>query len=381
MKEFNKKQHKTTKKLALILSAVLLASLSSCIKIEMRESNAEEQVEAEESAPLMLTQATKKYTVESAPEAEAQNIKAEEPREVVTFAVCGDIVMDENIITDAANRASEGKSYSFLKMYTGVYNALSSADIAICTYSAAADENGEMVQSPIESVGAIYDLGIDAVNTDKGAGISGYLEEYELNELLPASDAVILEKNGLNIACLSFDESTSDYSADIEYADFVSDVVMVFVDWNDGTTEAEMKDTVRKIAEAGADVVIGNGRNLGGVEWLDTGDGTLTLAAYSLGHLLAASEDVSGLCGGILSFSICVGNGSIGIEDVLVTPTLIHYTSDEASDPVGYQVFTFDSYRDELALQHAVKDFTVEGLEAYVGRKVKSDFLPSYLRQ
>lgn len=381
MKEFNKTKHQISKKFALILSAVMLSSLSSCIKIEMRESNAEQQAEAEESATLMLTQATKKYTVESAPDADAQNTQAEEARAVITFSVCGDIVMDENIISDAANRASEGKSYSFLKMYTGVYNALSSADTAICTYSSANGENGESVKSPIESVGAIYDLGIDIVNTDKSTGISDYLGEYELDELLPGSDALILENNGLNIACLSFEESSSDYAAEIEYADFISDVVMVFIDWNDGTTDSEMRNTAIKMAEAGADIIIGNGKSLGGVEWLDTDDGTLTLAAYSLGNLLADSDEVSGLCGAILSFSVCYGNGSIGIEDVVLTPTLVHYTLDEDSDPAGYQVFTFDSYRNELAGQHAVKDFSVEGLEAYIGRKVNSDFLPSYFRQ
>ena len=359
----------------------MLASLSSCIKIEMRESGAEQQAEAEESASLMLNQAVKKYTVESAPDTQVQNSQAEEEREVITISVCGDIVMDENIISDAANRATEGKSYSFLKMYTGVYNALSSADTAICTYSAAKNENGEPVNSPIESVGAIYDLGIDIVNADKSAGISEYLSEYELGELLPGSDALILEKNGLNISCLSLVEGSSDYAAEIEYADFVSDVVMVFIDWNDGTTDSEMKSTAIKLAEAGADIIIGNGKSLGGVEWLDTDDGTLTLAAYSLGNLIANSGEVSGLCGGILSFSVCYGNGSIEIDDVVLTPTLVHYTLDEDSDPSGYQVFTFDSYRNELAGQHAVKDFSVEGLEAYIGRKVKSDFLPSYFSQ
>ena len=381
MKEFNIKKRKIFQRFALIFSAVMLASLSSCIKIEMRDSSAEQQAEAEESATLMLTQATKKYTVESAPEADTQKAQAEDEREVITFSVCGNIVMDENIISDAANRATEGKSYSFLKMYTGVYNDISSADTAICTYSALNNENGEAVQSPIESVGAIYDLGIDVVNTDKSTGISGYLGEYELDEILPSSDAVIIENNGLNIACLSLTESSSDYASEIEYAGFVSDIVMVFVDWNDGTTDTEMKNTAVKIAEAGADIIIGNGKSLGGVEWLDTGDGTLTLAAYSLGNILADSDNVSGLCGGILNFSICYGNGSIGIEDVVLTPTLIHYISDEDSDHTGYQVFTFESYRNELAEQHAVNDFSVEGLKAYIGKKVKSDFLPSYFRQ
>ena len=61
---------------------------------------------------------------------------------------------------------------------------------------------------------------------------------------------------------------------------------------------------MKKIAEAGADIIVGNGDNIGKIEWIDTGDGTLTLAAYSLGNILSPADDAQSLYGGILNLSV-----------------------------------------------------------------------------
>ena len=369
------------KSAALLLSSVML--LTSCVKIEMRDSSVEDDIaEAEESTQLMLSPASKKYSVESAPETES---KTEEKPEVIKFTFCGDISIGEDILTDAANRATDGKSYSFLKMYTGVYNAVSLADVAVCSYYPVYNDDGKPVSTPIESVGAVYDMGVDIVNTNKSAGISEYLSEYEITELGKESEATVIEYGGMNFAYLTLggDDSSlsykgSEYVSEIEYAEFVSDLSVVIVNWENGTTESEMKTVSQKIAEAGADIIVGNGSELCGIEWIDTGDGTLTLAAYSLGNLLADGDSTSELCGGILEFSVCYTSENIELSGVMLTPTFIHYTAE--SDVAGYQVFTLDSYNDELAATHAVEGINMDTVKSFVQGKIAAEFLPQQLR-
>ena len=170
------------------------------------------------------------------------------------------------------------------------------------------------------------------------------------------------------------------YKSDIEYADFMSDIVIVFVDWEENTAEMDKAAVMKKIAEAGADIIVGNGDNIGKIEWIDTGDGTLTLAAYSLGNILSTADDAQSLYGGILNLSVEYGDGSIELSNVSLIPTVTHYVASESEEVSGYQVFTFDAYNDELAGSHAVSDITMDKLKNSVKSVVSEDFLPDYLR-
>ncbi len=160
----------------------------------------------------------------------------------------------------------------------------------------------------------------------------------------------------------------------------MSDIVIVFVDWEENTAEKDKAAVMRKIAEAGADIIVGNGDNIGKIEWIDTGDGTLTLAAYSLGNILSTADDAQSLYGGILNLSVEYGDGSIELSNVSLIPTVTHYVANESEEVSGYQVFTFDAYNDELAGSHAVSDITMDKLKNSVKSVVSEDFLPDYLR-
>ncbi len=359
----------------------LLLSLSSCFKIEMRESsvNSEESAVADDDdSAQTLTKASKKNSVESSADESVEEVTEVNSKEVLNISICGNITIDENIISDAAARAGEGQSYSFLRMFTGIYNNIGSSDLAFCSYS----ENNE-AQLPIEAVGAICDLGIDAINTKSSSLTDESLNRYSVTAIKEGSENVVINKNGLKIACLSVsgvDYTENKYQSEIEYSDFVSDIVIVFVDWdNDNPTDGKDK-IMYNIAEAGADIIIGNGDALGKLEWIDTGDGTLTLAAYSLGNILTDSDNTDDLCGGVLTLSVAYGGGSIELDNVTLIPTVVHYTSGESSKLSGYQVFTLNEYSDELAQNHAVPNVSVEKMKDKAENLIDEDFLPDYLR-
>ncbi len=372
--------NKVKRNLLLLAGIISALSLTSCVEIEMREADlyTKETGETEEAAVRMLAPAERENTVGSAPETEAE----EEPEELtkVHMSFAGRITTDEKVITDAANRASDGKSYSFLKMYTGAYNSVNSADLSACTYASAKDEDGENIAPPVESIGALYDMGLDMVNTSSEVEIGGYLSDYDMVELGSESEAVFENINGLNFAFLSVGGKSpvaatgESMKSEVEYADFQSDVVVVYVNWDEGAKSADMKKISYDIASAGADIIIGNGSTLGGVEWVDTGDGTLTLAAYSLGNLIGTSESIEGLLGGILEFDVTSNGESIEISGVSLAPTVVQYTADG-----GYQVFGLRDYSDELSEKHAMDGVTKNRLASVVKKAVSAEFLPDWL--
>lgn len=353
--------------------ACLLPVMSSCVQIEMRDSLAYAETEEEfEEAPVMLAQAEKRNVVMSALEYGTEEaVEYTEELKTVKFSFAGRLGVDEHILSDASMRAADGKSYSFLKMYAGVWGEIKNADCSACF------TDGENL--PAEYYGALGDLGVELVCTDSAQ--NAVLSDYGYESLGLGGEPVTEDIDGITFASVLFGDKDSarpydgeNVSSDIEYADLVSDVVIVFVDWGSGVSENEMKTAAYKIAEAGADIIIGCGDTLADVEFLDTGDGSLTLAAYSLGSLLTTSDSADNLIGGILELSVTSnGEGSpIGIEDVTLIPTFTHYSGEYG----GYQVFKISEYSDTLAEYHRIGSVSANGLKADVIKKVSADFLP-----
>ena len=344
------------------------------MQIEMRDSLAYAETEEEfEEAPLMLAQAEKRNIVMSAPEYGTEDASDfTEELKTVKFSFSGRLGVDEHILSDASMRAADGKSYSFLKMYAGVWGDIKNADFSACFA-----DGGENL--PAEYYGAMGDLGMELVCTDSAE--NGSLADYGYESLGLGGEPVTEEIDGITFASVLFGDKDSarpydgeNVSSDIEYADLISDVVIAFVDWGSGVSESEMKSAAYKIAEAGADIIVGCGDTLSDVELLDTGDGSLTLVAYSLGSLLTTSDNTDDLIGGILDFSITsYGEGSpISIEDITLIPTFTHYSVEYG----GYQVFKVSEYSDALAEYHRIGSVSAAGLKAEIIKKVSADFLP-----
>ncbi len=378
------KAHQIIKKSFFASLAILSAfTVLSCSALEMRDctDDGSDTQTIDESEEHLLSQAIKKNAVEAAPETE---ISPEDDTSMKTsFTFCGRVGISDSIISDAASRAHNGKDYSFLRMYTGVYNFVTAADVALCSYQSIVSEGASSVQ-PIESVAAINDLGIDIINTVNASDISDYLKEYQISELDNKGNITIHNINGLDVGYLTLGGNSSElsYSSDnlnekIENVASSSDVVIVFVNPDNDMERSEYYSVIKKIAEAGADIIIGNKDELDGIEWIENDDGSRSLAVYSLGNLLCTSDKNSGILGGILDFTVSHGNGKIELTDVTFTPTVIHYTIDADNKECGFQVFELEKYSDDMAEIHALGGVTKADLIEDVRSVISDEFLSS----
>ncbi len=386
---------------------LLTVSATSCNFLEMRDATSVISAREETVAPT-LQQAERKSEVEKKNEAEfaAQDtagivVNTDEPFATVSLAISGGIAADDNIRADAAARAREGQAYSFLTMYSGVYPLIQNADFAMTTMQGPV-VNADPVENeiPVDAVTAMRELGFDLINvagqyTLTEAGLTSSLDAVNTEELatigayrdsIDANDIRLYEKDGVTIAFLSFVETApageslvvpdltdmTAVEATVTYADLISDVVVVSVTWD--ADNNNRRPIAMQLAEAGADVIVGNGTKLEKAEWLDTEDGTKTFVAYSLGNLLSDGDTRPGIISGILTMNIVVNNdGSISLSDTAVHPVVTHYTDNGN----GYQVMEMSQYSNELAAVHMVKGLTQTSLREEVGKVISSDFLPA----
>lgn len=360
-----------------------MLSLSSCGVIEMRDV-VEETTRGEADTTMMLAPAERANDIEIRTEEPEIEIIEEAPKTVVSFAAAGDVRVDESIIADAANRAAEGSTYSFLKIYSGVYRAIHDADVAVGNYSAAAAPyncEDKTQTTPIESLAALAELGFEVLDTtgaDHSAEYPQDMTEYEVANIHSAQtgeDAVYtVEQDGITIAFLAADGSSKNTMVkNIEYADSVADVVVVSADWTSDASDTLKKNLAGTMAEAGADIILGSGETLGSAEWLDTGDGSPALAVYSLGNFVATAEAAEDLCGGILSLDITLCEGEITLENVCIEPIIMHYNEGNRN----YQIFELNGYTDDISAMHAVEGLDVAVLADKVSNLLNGGFLPS----
>lgn len=387
---------------------LLTVSATSCNFLEMRDATSVLSAREETVAPT-LQQAERKSEVEKKDDsAAAQQSGAngtaavtEEPFATVSLAISGGIAADDNIRADAASRAREGKEYSFLTLYSGVYPFIQNADFAMTTLQGPVVEADPVDNEiPVEALPALHELGFDLINvagqyplTNEGlsstmaaVNAEGLTTIGAYSDSIDANDIRLYEKDGVTIAFLSFVETApggetpvvpdlSDMTAveaTVTYADLISDVVVVSVTWD--ADNNNRRPIAMQLAEAGADVIVGNGTKLEKAEWLDTEDGTKTFVAYSLGNLLSDGDTRSGILSGILTMDIVASaDGSISLSDTAVHPIVTHYTD----TGVGYQAMDVAQYANELAAVHMVKGLTRTSLREEVGKVISSDFLPA----
>ena len=387
---------------------LLTVSATSCNFLEMRDATSVISAREETVAPT-LQQAERKSEVEKKNDSsDTQNTEGiaadtETPFATVSLAISGGIAADDDIRADAASRAREGQAYSFLTMYSGIYPLIQNADFAMTTMQgpivASAPKDNEI---PAEAVTAMRELGFDLVNVAgqyplAGDALAASLDAVNAETLMTigayrdsidANDIRLYEKDGVKIAFLSFVETAptgetpvvpdlSDMAAveaTVTYADLVSDVVVVSVTWD--AENNNRRPIAMQLAEAGADVIVGNGTKLEKAEWLDTEDGTKTFVAYSLGNLLSDGDTRGGIISGVLTMQVVANSdGSISLSDTEIHPVVTHFT--DAGN--GYQVMEMEQYSNELAAIHMIKGLTQTSLREEVGKAISSDFLPAEL--
>lgn len=371
------------------LLAVLALSSSSCF-LEMREATAE-LPETNLEADGLLTPAGRSPEAEAPPETAVWlNAEPEETGpEAVTFAFAGDILIDTYIMSDAARRAGEGQSYSFVRTLSGVYTELNTADVTVGFDSSAEHPKNDRDlthRTPEEAVAAFSEMGYDVLDTFEWNDPDSMLTGYGLTCLSTAPEtqiSLLRNTKGLNYALCALGGTDPERAigsdaalGHITEADRASDLVVVLADWDEGMTAEEKCAAAYYMAEAGADVVVGTGDSLGSADWLAKEDGTRTLVVYSLGNILSTGTSWETLLGGILTFTAAPTGDGYTVTDVVLTPTVTHYEQGRKD----YQVFPLAGYNDLLADEHAVSGFSADGLKGYIRTVVPVDFLPKSYR-
>ena len=158
-------------------------------------------------------------------------------------------------------------------------------------------------------------------------GVSGALLCY--TETLSAKGKETLKQNLGTVALLNGDQIVADITAARAQG---AKVVVVSLHW--GKTDAKsitnaQKETAKKLAQAGADVIIGaNTAAVLPIEMIQTTDsnGTLrkTLVAYSLGTLLNDDRSSRSVISGVLlHIRFHVTNRGVTMDEITYTPTYI----------------------------------------------------------
>lgn len=398
---------------AVVLTALMMLSLTSCV-FETRDTydideSGEHVVTYNEGEEPTMTVAEKTNSVDVKDDTNplsdiigSQVVPPEEkePETVIKVALTGDILIDSEIVADAAKAAAddEEKNYSFLRMFTGAMRIISDSDLSAGAFSSintlsspapdyddgwTPDETVEetVEKTPVEAVDAVVSLGYDVIDTTGAGDCSEVLKDREVEEISSSFEGdngiKTVEVSGVTFGFISVggpDSSqlydSEEFSETMEYADLISDILIAFVHWDPEDGTEEKAAAARKIAECGADIVIGNGDALGNVEWIETDDGTSTLVAYSLGNLLSSADEGYRLCSGILTFSVCVMDDVLEITDTLLVPEFVFYT--EQKD--GFQIYRMEDCNSEVTAAHGA-EVSVDGLKDFVMSRVDSEFL------
>ncbi len=403
---------KMTKLFSILLFISIILNFPACEKtdgkIDMPTPPESETVDVQTPTPEVVPE----------PEPEPEPVV-----ERVSFMGCGDNIIYYGNVRDAKSLAVEGaRAYNFKPMFEKVAHMIEEADIAFINQETLMAGEGYAISyyphfnSPRDLGYDLTELGYDVINIannhmlDKGADglsrtiefwkgmdclmIGGYENEEDYNTVRT------LEKNGINIAFLSYAEHTNGLvkttssplaipyiddetiTSQINAAKEAAEFVIVSVHWGDEgafTPNAEQKRVAQLISDCGADVIIGHHPHVvQPVEWLTGKDGNKTLCVYSLGNFAAEQAYDYNMVGGIIEFDIVsVDDGKPYLENVVFNPTVFHFPGNF----YGNTVYLMEDYTKELANIHGVRTYygrtlTYERLVNYAKNTISEEFLP-----
>lgn len=364
----------------------------------------------------------------------------------VSFAAAGDNIIHESVYKTAAVRAAAStsgakKDYCFLEMYSErLRDIVSSADVAFVNQEAPivperAASGYPAFNSPVEAGDALIEMGFDIVNMANNhmldmegqceglrstikywnsrdvLSIGAYESEADYNTLR------VMESKGKHIAILSYTYGTNGNKLNAKSGDLVvpyindseiieqvsrasenADAVIVSMHWgNENTfkTTDEQKRLAKLLSKYGADVVIGHhSHTLQPMEWVENDAGEKTLVIYSLGNFISSQVKAYNMVGGLATFELVFSpEGTVTVENALLTPTMTHYTADGGKlDSQGLPTRTevsvglLEDYTSDMCAAHGAQlpelngAFTLDTLRGYVTGTVGVEFLPDFLK-
>ena len=343
----------------------------------------------------------------------------------ISFIAAGDNLIHPNIYMDAKARGSADKEYDFLPVYSDVADRIAAADYAFINQEtvmagAAYGYSGyPCFNSPRQLGLDLVTLGFDIVNIannhmlDMGTqGLSDTMDFWHTQPVLllgafyDEADAAVLRtlttNEGITIGMLSYTYGTNGIvkkassPIDIPYIDTeridrevraareAVDFVIVSIHWgleNTHTPTDEQKYLAQRIADAGADVILGHhSHSIQPIEWIETDRGQ-TLCAYSLGNFISGMARPMNAVGGLLSFHI-EGDGEGGLVPASVEwiPTVFYY----GMNWYGTHLYYLEDYTAEIAATHGTQlsgyTLSPEDARQMTRNVIDAQFLPDYLR-
>ncbi len=359
---------------------------------------------------------TKKINKENAEKekaAQSENVKT--GKTTAELICAGDNLIHLQIANQARARSTTG-GYDFSPAYAEIADIVSGADVAFLNMEigivpSLPVSHYPSFNAPPELLDNMIDLGFDVFNQatnhiiDKGA--SGAVEDYDLfhtknniilTGLYKTWDEMftpqLITKNDITFSFCAFTESLNGnqipqdsdlgivslagtnhteeelYGAMekiIKQNKAVSDVTCVSMHWIDeNITEPDIseKEIAQKLADYGADIIIGTGPHvLQPIEYIDRADGGKTLVIWSLGNLISTQADFPNTLGGIADIKIekDYDAGTILISDVGFIPTLVHYEYGRSN----VKIMKFENYTDDLAAIHGAGNLSCERINKF----------------
>ena len=305
----------------------------------------------------------------------------------ITVLAVGDNMLYDGTLADAAAAGGGARRYDFRPIYREVSEIIASADFALFNQESpvtdAPPASYPCFNAPKSLFTDLEEVGFDAVsivnNHSLDKGEEGFLETRKnafTAGLLPIGGNALAEQDityaqvkGCRIAligatygvnCAGNTErlgyriltvGSDAHLAAIARAKQNADLVICSVHWGSEGADApsaSQRALARKMAEAGADLIIGHHPHvLQETEMLDGG----TLVAYSLGNFVSEMAYEANALGAILSVTYEKSEGGLTIKDYKIIPTVCHFPASFSPN----RVILLEDYTQADAARHAVK--------------------------
>ena len=392
-----------------ITAAMLLAGCSDVsheLPMEENLSAAETVFETKASSDTVTTVPT-----EAVSTAETTTEKPVPEFATVSVVAVGDNLIHSSIYKQAAARDGNG-GYDFGYAYKNVEGLIRRADMAIINQETLiCNDQFEpstypRFNSPAALGDHMLDIGFDVFTIannhtlDKDeAGLIACLDYWDSREAAVVCGAYrnaedranirTAEFGGITFSFLSYTESLNGLSlpagselsigdaydletmkSEIAAAREISDVCVVALHW--GVEDSDIisdyqRSTAQILADAGADIIIGNHPHvLRGIEELTCEDGSTALCAYSLGNFISAQSVGKNLIGGALKFNVSIRideeaeeNRQPIIGNIEFVPIITHYDGNYHD----VRLYPLSDYSRELAESHGVKSMSRFGYD------------------
>ena len=358
----------------------------------------------------------------------------------------GDNLLHSGILKEARGLAGDGEDFHFDSFYKDVKEQIAAADYAVINQESIIlpkkylgkksveqmyyRSDGSFV-SPVEIFDTLDRLGFDAIdmanNHELDMGAAGL--QWSLDYLNTRTEMMhfggfydeedranirTVEINGIKVAFLAYTYDTNvsteiakteggfrflvPYIDDetmireLKAANEIADFTVVFVHW--GTEYVFEPDELQKhtaavLAENGAGIIIGHhSHTLQPIEYIPDGKGGQVLCAYSLGTLVCNMMFDMNMLAGLFEFTVTLyDDGSVGVTDPILTPTVFYYDMNFT----GSRLMYLSSLTASMAASHGIgnypkgeskkHDMTVERMYGYLHDTIANEFLPAEYRK